>query len=182
MNMLRAAVVLTVFVGVSACTAGKSGTGDLPPIVIDLSAKTPTVTPAAIAALQVPTPAPAAPTVVIPPTPSAATAEAQVVAGQIDAFNRHDLEAFLATYASDAVLYDHPDRVRASGIAEIRQAYASALANNQAVHVSVSSRMTEGRFVTQQETLTGAAEGPARTSMVIYEVINGKITKVWFVK
>lgn len=182
MNKLRLAVVLAVFVGVCACTAGKSGTGDLPPIVIDLSAKTPTVTPAAIAALQVPTPAPAASPVVVPPTPSAASAEAQVVAAQIDAFNRHDLEAFLASYSSDAVLYDHPDRVRAAGIAEIRQAYAAALANNPALHVNVSSRMTEGRFVTQQEMLTGAAESPARTSMVIYEVVNGKIAKVWFVK
>jgi hypothetical protein len=173
--------VLVVFVGVGACTAGKSGTGDLAPIVVDLSAKTPTATPvAAAAALQVPTPAPSS--AAIAPTPAAASAEAQVVAAQIDAFNRHDLEGFLATYAPNAVLYDHPDRVRASGIAEIRQAYASALANNQALHVSVSSRMTEGRFVTQQETLSGAAEGPARTSMVIYEVVNGKIAKVWFVR
>jgi hypothetical protein len=181
MNKIRPVMLLAVLI--SGCTAGKSGTGDLPPTIIDLSK--PTVTPGAIATgpMQVGTPVPAAPTPVIPPTPSALSPEAQVVAAQIDAFNKHDLEAFLATYSPHAVLYDHPDRVRASGVGEIRQAYASALANNPALRVSVSSRITEGRFVTQQESLTGAADGSlARNSMVIYEIVDGKIAKVWFVR
>jgi hypothetical protein len=181
MNKIRWAVLLVIFA--AACTAGKSGTGDLPPVVIDLSAKpTPTPAPMGLAAALAPTAtlAPAVPTAVIPPTP--ASAEAQVVAAQIEAFNRHDLEAFLASYAPDAVVYDQPDRVRQSGIAEIRQAYAAAFAANPGLHVAVSSRIVQGRLVIQQEVLTGAADGQTRTSVATYEVVGGKITRVGFTK
>jgi hypothetical protein len=181
MKTIHLVVLLLLFA--AACTVGKSGTGDLPPIIIDLSARpSPTAGPVGLSAALAPTatPAPAVPTAVIPPTPE--SAEAQVVAAQIEAFNRHDLEAFLASYAADAVLYDQPDRVRQSGIAEIRQAYAAAFAANPNLHVTVSSRIVQGRLVIQQEVLTGAADGQTRISVATYEVVGGKITRVGFTK
>ena len=181
MKMIRSAVLLLLFA--AACTVGKSGTGDLPPTIIDLRARpTPTPAPVGLAASVAPTvtPASAVPTAVIPPTPE--SAEAQVVAAQIEAFNRHDLEAFLASYAADAVLFDQPDRVRQSGIAEIRQAYAEAFAANPGLHVTVASRIVQGRLVIQQEVLTGAADGQTRTSVATYELVAGKIARVGFTK
>lgn len=178
MKKIRPVILLVL--SAAACTAGKTGTGDLPPIVIDLSARpSPTAGPLGLSAAVAPTatPAPAVPTAAMPES-----AEAQVVAAQIEAFNRHDLEAFLASYAADAVLYDQPDRVRQSGIAEIRQAYAAAFAANPGLHVTVSSRIVQGRLVIQQEVLTGAADGQTRTSVATYEVVGGKITRVGFTK
>lgn len=181
MRKIRSAAllgVLAVTVLTVGCTVGKQGTGDLPPIVIDLrSTPTPLPATAGVAAALAPTAAPAPPAA---PTPE--SAEARVVAAQIEAFNRHDLEAFLASYAADAVIYDQPDRVRQSGIAEIRQAYAAAFAANPGLKVTVSSRIVQGRLVIQQEVLTGAADGQTRTSVATYEVVGGKITRVGFTK
>ena len=184
--MKKAGSGFLILVLASACQTGKTSTGDLypsegslPPVVIDLSPKTPTPAATPVAVARAATAVPATPTAIDIP---ATSAEAQVVAAQIDAFNRHDLEAFVATYAADATLYDQPDRVRQSGMAEIRQSYASAFAGNPALHVSVSSRIVQGRFVIQQETLTGAADGQTRTSVATYEVVGGKIARVWFAK
>src|SRR2546430_8994141 len=57
--------------------------------------------------------------------PTAACSQpTQVVQAQVDAFNHHDLEAFLATYAPDAELRVLPaDSVLASGQTALRRAY-----------------------------------------------------------
>src|SRR5688572_28715534 len=53
------------------------------------------------------------------------SAAEQVVQTQLDAYNRRDVSAFVATYATDAKLYAHPDRLIGSGIDQMRKDYAS---------------------------------------------------------
>ena len=112
---------LLVVLVASACNPQ---TGTVEPIVIDLSHREPSATTTPIPTpAPTQTPAPVVPAAPVPaPAVSAAGAE-QVVDRQLDAFNRHDLEAFLATYAPSAILYDHPDKVRQAGAAEIRKTY-----------------------------------------------------------
>ncbi|HEX7251925.1 MAG TPA: nuclear transport factor 2 family protein [Thermoanaerobaculia bacterium] len=161
----------------------------------------PTRTPAQALRAE-PSPAAAAPTTasVAPPTPLPATAAPvpapaaagspavsaagpeQIVDRQLDAFNRHDLEAFVATYAPGAILYDHPDKVRQSGAAEIRKTYGTLFGGNPALQVTVSSRILQGPFVVDHETVTGITGSPPSTQIVIYEVWDGKITRLWILK
>jgi hypothetical protein len=173
---------------VAAC-ACQTGSGTVEPIVIDLSHREPsaTPTPSPSPAAVSPIPTPAARAVPTPPpsevsqTPPAAGPE-QVVDRQLDAFNRHDPEALSATFADGATLYDLPDRVRQSGVAEIRKAYALAFANNPALRATISSRILQGRFVVDHKTVSGFANTPPVTEVVIYEVVGGKVQRIWFLK
>ena len=182
---------LGILLVVAAC-ACQTGGGDAEPIIIDLSHREPsaTPTPSSSPAAASPTPAPAARAVPTPPPPSAvaetppaaAAGPEQVVDRQLDAFNRHDLEALSATFADGAALYDLPDRVRQSGVAEIRKAYALAFANNPALKATISSRILQGRFVVDHETVSGFANESPVTEIVIYEVVGGKVQRIWFLK
>ncbi len=170
----------------------KSGVTDIQPIVIDLSAaKTPS--PAATSTLPpTPTPSPeraaAAPREAPAPRtelPAAARqgsestrAPADVAQSRVEAYNRRDLDTLVALYAADARLYDPPDRLRDSGIEQIRQTYARRFASAPHAKISVAQRMTEGNFVVDREIETGAAPQQEST-VVISEVRDGKIVRVW---
>ena len=182
---------LGILLVVAAC-ACQTGSGTVEPIIIDLSHREPSATPTpspspaapspipAPAARAVPTPLP--PSAVVEVPPAAAAGPEQVVDRQLDAFNRHDLEALSATFADGATLYDLPDRVRQSGIAEIRKAYALAFANNPALRATISSRILQGRFVVDHQTVSGFANTPPVTEIVIYEVVGGKVQRIWFLR
>jgi len=129
---------------------------------------------------SVPTPPP--PFAAAQRPPAAVSGPEQLVDKQLDAFNRHDLETFLATFAPDATLFDQPNQVRQSGIGEIRQTYGLAFASNPALRAMVSARMTQANVVVDQETVTGFADGKTVTAVVIYEVADDKITRVWFIR
>jgi hypothetical protein len=180
--MGKTTLALLVLV-VSACQ-----TGAFEPIEIDLSkrttaattpAPTPTPLPASEVATGVPVPAPS-------PSHSPASSESawpeQVVEAQLAAYNRHDVEAFLNEYAAGAVLYDFADRVLQSGTEEIRQRYATVFAESPEGRVTVSSRIVQGDFVIDHETVTGLPTGRSLTAVVIYEIHARKIQRVWFIR
>ena len=57
----------------------------------------------------------------------AATGPEAVVQAQLEAYNARDLDAFLATYAENAELYEHPSKLLASGMAQLRERYAASV-------------------------------------------------------
>jgi len=177
--MGKTTLALLVLV-VSACQPGA-----FEPIEIDLSKRapaattpTPTVLPASVAT-GVPGPAPSPSQ---SPAGSEGTRPEQVVEAQLAAYNRHDVEAFLNEYAAESVLYDFPDRVLQSGTEEIRQRYAYAFAESPESRVTVSTRIVQGDFVIEQETVTGLPAGRSLTAVVIYEIRARKIQRVWFIR
>lgn len=122
------------------------------------------------------------------PVPAAASAAAsvsaaeQVVQLQLEAYNRRDLEAFVATYGPDVRIYDHPDRLRLSGLDQLRQAYAQRFSANPALHARVTTRMVQGVYVIDHEHVTGLAGGGEIRAIAIYEVRDGLIRNVWFIR
>ena len=173
-------------------------TGDLQPIVIDLSAaKTPapsatpspvpkaTPAPAAVSPVAAATPAPVPSPVPAPvtaaPESSAKRTPRSVAQSRVDAYNRRDLEALASFYAPDARVYDPPDRLRDSGIEQIRQTYARRFASAARVTLTVEQRMTEGNFVVDREVETDDAGHPG-TSVVISEIRDGRIVRVWILR
>jgi hypothetical protein len=175
----------------------RTGGTDMQPIVIDLSAtKTPppvvSPTPAATA-----TPIPSPPTTAPAPSPvvarpaeppasarlnsSSRRAPEQVAQSRVEAYNRRDLEMLIGLYAPDAQLYEPPDRLRDSGIEQIRQTYTRRFASAPGAKIAVTQRMTEGNFVVDREVETGGSAQP-EPALVISEIRDGKIVRVWILR
>lgn len=105
-----------------------------------------------------------------------------VVQRQFEAYNSKNLEAWLATYAEDAKQFEHPGKLLASGLAEIR-ARAAARFEEPNLHAKLLQRSVMGQIVIDHETVTRTfPEGPGRIELVcIYDVRNGKIQTASFV-
>ena len=189
MNVLKKLASGLLLLASLSCHTGT----DIQPVVIDLSSqKTPSPT-------QTPTPLPPPrPTPAPPPAPTARPAPAEVPAvvrpdqpailmpeavaqRRVEAFNRRDLDALAALYAPDARIYDPPDRLRDSGIGAIRAAYARQFALASQATVTVGERMMEGGYVVEREVETDASGRP-RSALVISEVRDGKITRIWILR
>jgi len=161
----------------------RTGGTDIQPIVIDLSA---TKTPSPTAS---PTPAATATPIPGPPVATPATAPPahfdssgrppeEVAQSRVDALNRRDLETLISLFAPNARLYEPPDRLRDSGIEQIRQTYERRFASAPGAKITVAQRMTEGSFVVDREVETGGSAQPA-SALVISEIREGKILRVW---
>ena len=108
------------------------------------------------------------------------TAE-QIVQKQLEAYNARDIEAFLATYAEDAQLFDLPDKLLARGSAELRERYTKRFAD-PLLHAEIVKRIAMANTVVDHERVRlTLPEGPGKLEAIaIYEVRDGKITTVWF--
>jgi uncharacterized protein (TIGR02246 family) len=117
-----------------------------------------------------------APAEIVAPAPEA------VVQDQVEAYNARDAERFAALFAEDAVVARHPSgEVVAAGREAIRSTYAKLFEESPALHCRVLARTVEGRFVIDQELVTGR-RGKAIRAVAIYEVASGLIRRVWLLK
>lgn len=103
-----------------------------------------------------------------------------VVQAQLDAYNGHDIHAFMATYAKDAEIYEFPAKLLMKGAAQIEDFYSNKRFNDPRLHATISKRMVMGDVVVDHEQIVMTfPEGPGRTEAIaIYEVQAGKIVKV----
>ena len=104
-----------------------------------------------------------------------------VVQKQLDAYNAHDLEALMATYAEDAQQFEHPAKLLASGSAAIRERFVTRFKEPN-LHATLLSRVVMGNVVIDHERVTRTfPEGTGRIELVaIYEVQNGRIAQATF--
>lgn len=112
----------------------------------------------------------------------ASSPAAQVVDAQVEAYNRHDLTAFLRLYAPNAALYLHPSEVVTRGAEQLRARYRDQWRDNPNLRVEVESRMVQGNYVIDHEHSVGWADGQDVRVVAIYEVRNGRIQNVWFIR
>ena len=131
------------------------------------------------------TPAPPAPSTSPARAPisdsSAAGAPQDVARSRVEAYNRRDLEALASLYAPDARVYDPPDQLRDSGIAQIRRSYAQRLASAGRARLTVEQRMTQGNYVVEREIETGEP-GLSASALVVSEIRHGRIVRVWVLR
>ncbi|OYW74175.1 MAG: steroid delta-isomerase [Verrucomicrobia bacterium 12-59-8] len=108
------------------------------------------------------------------------TAEA-LIQRQIDAYNAHDLDALLATYAEDAQLFEHPATLLASGHSQLRTRFALRFQEPN-LHAHLLNRILIDRFVIDHERVTRTfPEGTGTIDLVAtYEIVDGKIINAWF--
>lgn len=114
--------------------------------------------------------------------PAAAVAPETVVQQQLDAYNAHDLDAFLATYADDAELHAFHGALQTRGKEEMRKRYQLRFSDS-IVFGKVVQRIVMGDTVIDHERVrVTLPEGPGvMEAVVIYQVRDGKIVKATFI-
>jgi uncharacterized protein (TIGR02246 family) len=112
--------------------------------------------------------------------PQSAPGEAERVVQQgLDAWNKHDVEGALSVFSSEARMYRFPDQLVPNARDSLRARWRQRFAKDPKVHVTVSPRIVQNRFVIDHETASGLANGETRTVTWIYEVDGGRIVRAW---
>jgi|KBSMisStaDraftv2_1062788.scaffolds.fasta_scaffold515082_2 hypothetical protein len=108
----------------------------------------------------------------------------EVVQAQLEAYNRRDLEGFLATFSDDATVFDLgvPAPIIV-GKQAIRERYRDLFGRSPTLHCTIVTRAALGRAVVDLEHITGRNGAPDPFEvMAIYEVNNGYIARLHFVR
>jgi hypothetical protein len=104
---------------------------------------------------------------------------AEVVQQQLEAYNAHDLEAFMATYSPTIQIRRFPDGdLLYDGAAAVRERYEHYFRTARP-QAHITGRMVRGAFVIDYEQVYDPQRGH-REVIALYEVRDGLIQRVWF--
>ena len=102
-----------------------------------------------------------------------------VVQRQLDAYNRHELADFVATYADDAELFRAPSRTPAlKGKQALGDFYRDHRFNLPNLHAELMHRIVLGDKVIDHERITGL-RADVVDAVAAYVVRDGLIRSVW---
>lgn len=102
---------------------------------------------------------------------------------QLDAYNAHDLEAFVACYHPQVEVRDFPGgEQRFQGHEAMRARYGPMFAPGSSLHADLVNRIAMGTVVFDQERVRGLREDGDVEAVAIYEVEGELIRRVWFVR
>ena len=102
-----------------------------------------------------------------------------VVSAMVDAYNRHEADSAAAAYAPDVKFYHFPGQPFLEGRDAVRTRFQKAFSDAPNVQVEVAPRLVHGRFVIDQENISGLSGGKTVVAVWIYEVRNGLIVQAW---
>ena len=113
--------------------------------------------------------------------PDQETSDAEaVVQEQLDAYNARDIDAFMDTYSDHISLNNFPNQVTSKGKTDMRVRYDSFFESTPNLHCKIKNRMVIGNKVIDEEQVT--VNDSVVHAVAIYEVENGKIAKVTFLR
>lgn len=98
----------------------------------------------------------------------------------LDAYNAKDIDAFMSDYADDIKLYNYPNQLQTEGKDAMRRGYKNWFDQAEGLKAIIKKRIIIGNKVIDEEEVT--ANGQKFNAVAIYEVENGKITKVTFIQ
>lgn len=104
-----------------------------------------------------------------------------VVQKQLEAYNAKDLETFLDCYSDEIEVFDHPNTLIMSGKERMRNHYRNLFDSYPSMRCNLVNRMISGNIVIDHEQIKGRTEGILE-AIAIYEVVDERIQKVWFVR
>lgn len=99
---------------------------------------------------------------------------------QLEAYNAHDIDAFLEPYADDVEIYGFPDKLLYKGKETMRKDYGEFFKNTPKLHCELKNRIIQGNRVIDKEYVTGA--GKPFEAVAVYQIENNKIKKVYFIQ
>ncbi|WP_190809133.1 nuclear transport factor 2 family protein [Flagellimonas sp. S3867] len=103
-----------------------------------------------------------------------------VVQTQLDAYNARDIDAFMATFSDDIELLNFPNKLAQKGTLKMKASYEEFFESTPDLHCEIKNRIVIGNKVIDEEFVT--ANGSSFGAVAIYEVENGKIAKVTFLR
>jgi uncharacterized protein (TIGR02246 family) len=102
-----------------------------------------------------------------------------LVSAAIEAYNAHDAERFAAAYADNLQLFDLGGELFLFGRDALRERYALLFSAAPRIAVTIEKRIVVGNVVVDEERITGTKSGRPAHAAVIYEIVGGKIARVW---
>jgi hypothetical protein len=112
--------------------------------------------------------------------PKTSTPPEIVVQRQLDAYNDCDLDRFMAEYADDVELFRPPQAEPfIQGKADMAEHYRTRRFNRPGLHATLVQRSVIGNKVIDHERITGIEVG-AVDAAVVFQVLDGRIRRVWF--
>ena len=99
---------------------------------------------------------------------------------QLNAYNAHNLEAFLEPYAEDVEIYTFPNELRYKGKEAMRKAY-QFVENTPELYCRLLNRIVQGNTVIDHEEVYGKG-GQVVYAIAVYRIENGKIRQVTFMR
>lgn len=104
-----------------------------------------------------------------------------LVERQLDAYNAHDLVAFIGCYAEDVKIFRLPAKEPAmAGRLALAQFYATQRFNLPELHADIVNRIVLGNKVIDHEAIRGLNPGEVVEVVAVYEIAEGLISTVWF--
>lgn len=103
-----------------------------------------------------------------------------IVQQQMEAYNARDIYAFLDTYTDEIEVYNFPNEARYTGKLKMRESYTTFFDSSPDLNYVVKNRMVIRNIVIDEEYIT--ANGKNFSAVAVYEVENGKIAKVTFLR
>lgn len=97
---------------------------------------------------------------------------------QLNAYNAHNLEAFLAPYSDSVEIYDFPNKLSMKGKEEMRKQY-QFITRVPKLYCKLLNRIVQGNTVIDHEEVFGFGNKPVY-GIAIYIIEKGKIAKVYF--
>ena len=114
--------------------------------------------------------------------PAVDTTPEAMIQKQVDAYNAHDLDAFVACYGQDIEFRTMAGNTNPEkGSAALRKGYEGLFTRFPNLKVKILKRICQGPFVIDQEQAEGMGPNPI-TVTAIYETAQGKIVRVWFIE
>ena len=101
-----------------------------------------------------------------------------LVQQQLNAYNAHNLEAFLAPYADDVSLFMFPGTPAGKGKESMRRDY-QFITTTPELYCKLLNRVVQGNMVIDHEEVYGLGASPLH-AVAIYIIEKGKIQKVYF--
>lgn len=103
-----------------------------------------------------------------------------IVQTQLDAYNSGNLDAFMATYTDNIKLFNFPNDLREDNRNKMEESYGTFFKSNPDLHCELKNRIVIGNKVIDEEYVT--FKDSIIRAVAIYEVENGKIAKVTFIR
>ena len=106
----------------------------------------------------------------------------EIVQGQLDAYNARDIDLFMTFWSEEALYFEHPSKLLASGGDEIRARQITRfedpdLFGKLVKRVTIDNKVIDHEIVSRN---FPAGSGSIEV-MAIYEVIGSKVVKAWFI-
>ncbi|MBQ0732781.1 amidohydrolase family protein [Aquimarina celericrescens] len=104
----------------------------------------------------------------------------EIVQRQVNAYNARDIEAFMGTYAEDIKIYNFPEELSMDGKEQMKKNFKNMFDRVPNLYCEIKNRIVLGNKVVDREYVRF---GEKYSSVIaIYEVEDGKISKVTFIK